>query len=152
MEPFLGTFIFMVSGIFDHFCYKKLVQNNIFFDRIFWWILDPFSPPKTSLLAPLGVLLAPKMRSWGTFGASGAILVKTFWASKFKTIFNMILRGSGGAKREVLGRQNGSKIHPKMRSQKIYIFHACLIPNMIKKVINFRPEKWWKNYSKIDRK
>ena len=99
-----------------------------------------------------GYFWTPKTRSWGTFRTSGAILFKTFWASKFEMLFNIILRGSGGAKREVFGGQNGSKIHPKMRSKKIAIFHPFLIPKMIKKVINFRPEKQSKNDPKVNRK
>ena len=99
-----------------------------------------------------GYFWTPKTRSWGTFRTSGAILFKTFWASKFEMLFNIILRGSGGAKREVFGGQNGSKIHPKMRSQKRAIFHPFLIPKMIKKVINFIPEKRSKNDPKVNRK
>ena len=46
-------FRFEIYHFFNHFEYQKLIKKNSSFFRLhFWWILDSFWPPKTSLLAP----------------------------------------------------------------------------------------------------
>ena len=113
---------------------------NIFFLFLFWSKNTPRDGQKHLQMPsrePLGMLFGT---SGGAFGlpkrALGALLrrlgrfyTRPFDASKFNTLFNIILKGSGGAKREVLGGQNESKIHQKcnLKKELFFIIVWCIL-------------------------